>query len=266
LLALQRDALARLMGEGPDATRDLHAGRKAPSPAYPPLPRNLPIGLLARRPDLSAALRRAEAAAERIHAAKAMFLPSIDLAISGGAEGSVTTSKIGKLASYLFAPSAIGYVVSPEVRLPIFQGGRLTGTLEAQRADYDQAVDAYNETLLRAAQQVADTVADLRRARAEADAQRGIMRAARVRLDLARTRLRDGMRDRREVVAGSVDLLEAGFALRALDGDRFVAAVDLYQALGGGFTDGSAPIAPKPDPEADPITPAVEAIQSLGAG
>ena len=140
LLTLQKNALARLIGEGPDATRDLYVGRKAPAPAAPPLPRSLPIELLVHRPDLAAALRRAEAAAARVHVAKTLFLPSIDLAITGGFEGSVTSTKISKLAGYLFTPSAIGYAVSPTLRLPVFQGGRLSGILEAQHADYDQAV------------------------------------------------------------------------------------------------------------------------------
>jgi len=265
-LTLQQDALARLMGEGPDAARNLYAGRGAPEPALPPLPRSLPIELLVHRPDLAAALRRAEAAAARIHAAKALFLPSIDLAITGGFEASVTSTKISKLAGFLFTPSAIGYAVSPGLRLPIFQGGRLSGNLEGQRADYDQAVDVYNETLLQAAQQVADSIVNLKRACTEYEAQSRYTRSARVQYDLAQSRLRDGLKDRREMVAERVDLLESGFVQRALEGDRLVAAVDLYQALGGGYADGPSPAAPKPAPENDPLTPAVDAIQALGGG
>ncbi|WP_292532355.1 efflux transporter outer membrane subunit [Methylocystis sp.] len=266
LLTLQKNALARLIGEGPDATRDLYVGRKAPAPAAPPLPRSLPIELLVHRPDLAAALRRAEAAAARVHVAKTLFLPSIDLATTGGFEGSVTSTKISKLAGYLFTPSAIGYAVSPTLRLPVFQGGRLSGILEAQHADYDQAVDSYNETLLQAAQQVADASTNFKRACVEYEAQSRNLRAARAQYDLAQARLRDGIKDRREIVAERVDLLESGFAQRALEGDRLIAAVDLYQALGGGYAGGPPPNAPKPAPETDPLTPAVEAIQSLGGG
>ncbi len=266
LLTLQKDALARLIGEGPDATRNLYAGRRAPAPALPPLPRSLPIELLVHRPDLAAALRRAEAAAARVHIAKTLFLPSIDLAITGGFEGSVTSTKISKLAGYLFTPSAIGYVVAPTLRLPVFQGGRLSGNLQAQHADYDQAVDSYNETLLQAAQQVADASANLKRACVEYEAQSRNLHATRAQYDLAQARLRDGLKDRREIVAQRADLLESGFVQRALEGDRFIAAVDLYQALGGGYAGGPPPDAPKPAPETDPLTPAVEAIQSLGGG
>ncbi len=113
---------------------------------------------------------------------------------------------------------------------------------------------------------MADASANLKRACVEYEAQSRNLRAARAQYDLAQARLRDGIKDRREIVAERVDLLESGFAQRALEGDRLIAAVDLYQALGGGYAGGPPPNAPKPAPETDPLTPAVEAIQSLGGG
>lgn len=265
-LTLQQDALARMMGEGPDAARDVFAGAKRVAPAQPALPRRLPVELLIHRPDLAAALQRAEAAAARIHVAKTMFLPSVDLSIAAGLEASVTSTRISKLADFLFRGSSIGYSVVPGMRLPIFQAGRLAGNLEAQRAEYDQAVDSYNETLLQAAQQVADSLANLKRARAEYDAQSRLVKAARAQLDLAGVRLRDGLRDRREIVQQRADAFEAAFVQRSLEGDRLIAAVDLYQALGGGYAGGPDPAQPKPAPETDPITPAVDTIQSVTGG
>jgi NodT family efflux transporter outer membrane factor (OMF) lipoprotein len=265
-ISIQENALARLMGEGPDAARDLFATKKSVAPAQPALPKRLPIELLAHRPDLSAALKRAEAWAERVHAAKALFLPSIDISVSAGLEASVTSTQFTKLGSYLFNPGAMVYSVTPGLHLPIFQGGKLSGNLEAQRADYDQAVDTYNETLLAAAQQVADALANLKRARAEYDSQSRFLKARRGELELARARLRDGLRDRREVVQEYADLLDAAFIQRGLEGERLIAAVDLYQALGGGYDSGPQAYEPKPAPETDPITPVVDAVQALGGG
>jgi NodT family efflux transporter outer membrane factor (OMF) lipoprotein len=265
-IAIQENALARLMGEGPDAARDLFSSKKAIAIARPTLPKRLPIELLSHRPDLFAAMRRAEAWADRIHAAKTMFLPSIDLSLSAGLEASVTSSQFSKLGGYLFNPGAMVYNVAPGLHLPIFQGGRLTGNLEAQRADYDQAVDTYNETLLTAAQQVADALANLKRANSEYDSQSRFIAARRAELDLARARLRDGLRDRREVLQEYADLLDAAFIQRGLEGDRLIASVDLFQALGGGYDAGPAAYEPRPAPETDPITPVVDAVQSLGGG
>lgn len=265
-IEIQENALARLMGEGPDVARGLFARRKSVAPAQPALPSKLPIELLAHRPDLMAALRRAEAWAERIHAAKAMFLPSIDLSVSAGLEASVTSTQFAKLGGYLFNPGAMVYSVTPGLHLPIFQGGKLTGNLESQRADYDQAVDAYNETLLTAAQQVADALAALKRARAEYESQGRFIRARRAEVELARIRLRGGLQDRREFIQQHADTLDAVFIQRGIEGDRLVATVDLFQALGGGYDAGPQAHEPRPAPETDPITPVVDVVQSLGGG
>jgi outer membrane protein TolC len=83
---------------------------------------------------------------------------------------------------------------------------------------------------------------------------------------LARIRLRDGLRDRREYVQEYADMLDALFIQRGIEGDRLVATVDLYQALGGGYDAGPDAFAPKPAPEDDPLTPVVDVVQKLGGG
>ncbi len=265
-ISIQENALARLMGEGPDVARGLFDGKKRVIPAQPSLPQRLPIELLAHRPDLMAALRRAEAWADRIHAAKALFLPSIDLSVSAGLEASVTSTQFAKLGGYLFNPGAMVYSVTPGLHLPIFQGGKLTGNLESQRADYDQAVDTYNETLLTAAQQVADALANLKRFKSEYESQSRFISARRAEVELVRIRLRNGLRDRREYVQEYADMLDAILIQRGLEGDKLVATVDLFQALGGGYDAGPQAYEPRPAPETDPITPVVDAVQSLGGG
>lgn len=265
-ISIQENALSRLIGEGPDAAQNLFAGKKSVALAQPALPKRLPIELLIHRPDLAAALHRAEAAAERIHLAKTMFLPSIDLSVSAGLEASVNSSRFALLGGYLFNPGAMVYSVTPGLHLPIFQGGKLTGNLEAQRSEFDQAVDVYNETLLATAQQVADSLANLKRSRAEYESQARFVQQHRMAVQLARTRFHEGLRDRREAVQESAELLEALFIQRGLEGERLIAAVDLYQALGGGYADGPPPTMPKPDPETDPITPVVDTIQSVTGG
>ena len=265
-VTIQQDAIARMMGEGPDATHNLFVKSKGITPSTPALPKHLPIELLAHRPDLAAALQRAESAAARIHMAKTLFLPSMDLSLASGIEASVTTSSMSLLSSRLFTPGATGYSVVPGFHLPIFQGGRLSGALAAQRSEYDQAVDSYNETLLQSAQQVADSLANIRRANTEFEAQGRLLKAAQEQLELARTRLQDGLKDRREFLLEQIDLHEANFIYKILDGDRMVASVDLYQALGGGYSNGPNPTNPKPSPESDPLTPMVDTIQSITGG
>ena len=166
----------------------------------------------------------------------------------------------------MFRTSAVGYAVNPNIHLPLFQGGSLRGRLEGRRSEYDEAVDGYNETLLRAAQQVADSLASLKETRSETEAQRRLSAAARAELELARSRWRSGLKDKRELLAQAHAVLEQIYVLDALDADYLSSHVDLVQALGGGYLEGPEAFAPRPEPETDRLTPIVNAIEALGGG
>ncbi len=265
LLALQQDLLARLGGQGPDAGRGVAVKGRLGLPPVPPLPKTLPIELLAHRPDLAAAMHRAEAAAERIHGAKAEFMPSVDLTILPSFQSSQHSTHIDRLATYLFRASAFNYAVQPGFHFPVFEGGRLRGKLEERRSEYDEAVDEYNETLLRAAQQVADGLVNVRQTGTVVEAQRRIVAEAREKLALARSRWNSGLKDRREILTLAHDAFEAGYFLHALEADMLSARVDLIQSLGGGYELGPNPVFP-PTPEDDALNPYVNFIELLGGG
>jgi NodT family efflux transporter outer membrane factor (OMF) lipoprotein len=238
ILVVQQDLLARLMGEGPDATQNLFGGKTVIIPARIPLPAHLPIELLAHRPDLASAMHRAEAAVERIHMAKAEFLPSVDLTAVGGLEAVVPTKNVDTLLGLLFRGSALNYAITPGVHLPLFEGGRLRGQLEATRAEYDEAVELYNETLLDAVRQVADSLDNWKETRTILEAQSRLLNSARGELNLTHVRLRSGLNDRREVLTSRDAVLDQQYALKGLEVDHLYAMVDLTQALGGGYANG----------------------------
>ncbi len=237
-LVVQQDLLARLMGEGPDATQNLFGGKTVIIPARIPLPGHLPIELLAHRPDLASAMHRAEAAAERIHMAKAEFLPSVDLTAVGGLEAVAHTKNVDTLLGLLFRGSALNYAITPGVHLPLFEGGRLRGQLAATRAEYDEAVELYNETLLDAVRQVADSLDNWKETRTILEAQSRLLNSARGELNLTHVRLRSGLNDRREVLTSRDAVLDQLYALKGLEVDHLFAMVDLTQALGGGYANG----------------------------
>jgi NodT family efflux transporter outer membrane factor (OMF) lipoprotein len=266
LLALQQDLVARLSGQGPDAGRGLFASGRVGAPSAQPLPKSLPIELLIHRPDLSAAMHRAEAAAKRIHYAKAEFLPSVNMTILTGLEASQHSTHIDRLGTYLFRASAFNYIVQPGFHLPLFEGGRLSGRLEERRSEYDEAVDGYNETLLHAAQQVADSLVNVKQTREVVDAQARLVSASKAKLDLARVRWNNGLKDRREIIAYAHDALQEAYLQRALEADHLAARVDLIQALGGGYEQGPTSGEIHIAPEDDGLSPYVNFIESLGGG
>ncbi len=163
-LNIQRNLLAQLIGNGPDSTQNLFTDTVI-NPERIRLPAKLPLELLSHRPDLASALHRAEAAAQRVKVAKASFLPTIDLTAFAGLNALRLTKGASSLANLLFSGSSFSYGIAPGLRLPLFEGGRLRGELSAQRAEYDGAVELYNETLLHAVQEVADSLSRWRETR-----------------------------------------------------------------------------------------------------
>ncbi|CAI8948620.1 efflux transporter outer membrane subunit [Methylocaldum szegediense] len=236
-LDLQRNLLARLIGRGPDATQHLF-NRRVNLPERIPLPEKLPLELLAHRPDLAAALHRAEAAAQRIKVAKASFYPTVDLTAFVGFNALRMTKGASSLANILFSGNSFAYGVAPGVRLPIFEGGRLRGQLSVQRAEYDEAVELYNKTLLQAIQEVADSLSNWRDTQKIVEAQNRLLTSQREALDLALERLRSGLDDRRAVLARQHAVLDHEYALKTFETDQYVAMTDLIEALGGGYSNG----------------------------
>jgi NodT family efflux transporter outer membrane factor (OMF) lipoprotein len=248
-LDVQRNLLARLIGKGPDSARDLFASRTMTMPREIPLPEHLSIGLLAHRPDLAAALYRAEAGARLIKVAKAQFLPSIDLTAFVGFNALVLTQGASQLGNLLFSGQSFSYGIAPGLRLPWFEGGRLRGELAAQRGHYDAAVELYNETLLDAMREVADSLSAWQATSAMLDSHHRLLTSLREDWSLAKVRLASGLDDDREVLRHRQPVLEQEYALRALESDKLVAMVDLMEALGGGYHNPDLPQSTKnPEP------------------
>ena len=233
-LDIQTNLLARLIGKGPDSTQNLFSGTVI-SLEKIRLPAELPLELLSHRPDLASALHRTEAAAQRVKVAKASFLPTIDLTAFAGVNALRLTKGASSLANILFSGSSFSYGIAPGLRLPWFEGGRLRGELSAQRAEYDGAVELYNETLLHAVQEVADSLSRWRETGSILEAHGRLLSAQHEKLDLVQDRFRTGLDNRRGLLVNQHAVLDQEYALKSLEADRRIAMVDLVEALGGGY-------------------------------
>ena len=233
-LDFQQYLLVRLSGHGPDWGEHLFTDT-AIMPRRIPLPPELPIGLLAHRPDLAAAKYRAEAAAKLIKVAKTRFLPTIDLNGFVGLRALTLASGVGSMSNLLFSSSSLAYGGGPGLRLPWFEGGRLRGELEAQRREFDAAVELYNDTLLEAMREVADSLSVWHETRSMLEAHRRLLTSVSEDWHLVEVRFRTGLNDRREVLKQHHAVLDQEFALKALESDQLVSMVGLIEALGGGY-------------------------------
>jgi NodT family efflux transporter outer membrane factor (OMF) lipoprotein len=234
-IALVRNQLAALLGKGPDRGLSLERPRAQTQPV--PLPSLLSADLVGRRPDVVAQRWRVEAARRDIAAARAQFYPDINLAALAGVQ-SITLSKLLDRGSAI--PQA-----GAALRLPLFDGGRLRGNLAAKDADYDFAVEQYNQTLVDALREVVDQLASLRSVDAQKKEADAALASAEEAYRLAVARYRAGLGGLLQVLAAETQVLEQralSADLRARELDR---AIDLIRALGGGFEE--APPARRPE-------------------
>lgn len=203
----------------------------------PPIPAGVPSELLERRPDIASAERQMAAANARIGVAKAAYYPLLNLSAAGGFEsGAITTLLQGPAGLWSVGASALQTV---------FDGGRRRAASDQAIAAYDQTVASYRETVLTSFQQVEDNLAALRILEKEAQTQNEAVLAAQKSLDLSIQRYKGGVTSYLEVtVAQSAALSNEATAVSIL-GRRMVAAVQLIQALGGGWDSSNLPQHPE---------------------
>jgi NodT family efflux transporter outer membrane factor (OMF) lipoprotein len=226
---LLRNQLATLAGQGPDWGRDIEvAAGDLPETAH--IPENLPLRLLARRPDLVAARERAEAVAHEIKVAKTAFYPDINLVGFAGLDSVA-------LPELFFNATSAAFAFGPVLQLPIFQGGRLEANLKAGEAAYDAAVESYNATLLRAVQEVAGALARWREINARLDAQMAATASALENQRLVKSNHALGLNPRGPVLEADLAVAEQRFPQKGLEADQFQAVIQLIEALGGGYED-----------------------------
>ncbi|HJV42157.1 efflux transporter outer membrane subunit [Caulobacter sp.] len=225
-IALTRNALAALVGAGPD--RGLAITRPTNATIKPfGLPENLPANLIGRRPDVVAAKWRAEAAVARTRQAKAAFYPDINLSGFVG----VQSLYLDKLFS---SGSDIGQV-GPALRLPIFEGGRLRAGLRGAEADRDAAVASYDAALTQALREVADAAASEKALASRLADARAALTANENAYRIARLRYEGQLSTYQSVLLAEQSVLAQRRVVADLESRAFALDIALVRALGGGF-------------------------------
>ncbi|HXZ50823.1 MAG TPA: efflux transporter outer membrane subunit [Burkholderiales bacterium] len=225
-IALGRNQLAALAGKGPDRGLAIERPRIVAT-VEALLPSALPADLIGRRPDVIASRWRVEAAARGTDAARAQFYPNIDLAAFVGLQ-SLNWSK------FLDAGSMIAGI-GPAVNLPIFDGGLRRGNLGARNADYDAAVDQYNQTLADALREIADQLAAFRSVERQRPQVHEGLAAAREAYELALARYQAGLANYLSVLSAESQVIAQRSLVADLRAHELDASIRLAHALGGGY-------------------------------
>jgi NodT family efflux transporter outer membrane factor (OMF) lipoprotein len=224
------NALAVLVGQ--PVAPDFLVGVTTLDVSLPDVPAGLPSDVLVRRPDVRQAEQQLIAASANIGAARAAFFPRITLTAGVGTASSELSG--------LFQGGSWGYTVAPTLLQPIFDAGRNRANLASAEVSRDIAVAQYERAIQQAFRDVADGLAGRATYGEQLRALTAVVEAESVRFRLARLRYESG-------IASYLDLLDAQRALFTAQTTlvqsrlaRLQNQVQLYRALGGGWTEAAA--------------------------
>jgi len=195
--------------------------------AIPRVTPGLPSDLLIQRPDIREAEASLSAANANVYAARAAFLPNIQLTGQDGFSSAVLRS--------LFRPEAVFFSLAASATQPIFDGGNLLGQLEQQKGRQEELLQNYRKAVISGFADVDNALVAVEQTALAERADRQVATSARKAFDISETRLREGTVDLVTVLQTQQTLFQAQDALVQARLSRLQAAVSLYQALGGGW-------------------------------
>ncbi len=227
--ARNRNLISLLCGQDPGSLDGLLAEGKN---SIPTPPRSLAIGIpadtLRQRPDVRAAGYSLLAAAANTRAADALRYPSLNLS------GSLGLSSLA--ASKLFNPQTATAGAIAGISSPIFDAGRIRATIAASDAAEEQAYHGYRSAVLTALSETEDALIACRRTAERLVFLEKATAAAREADTLARLRYQTGEIDFLAVLDTQRSLLGLEDNLLSTRADRTIAYIQLYKALGGGWS------------------------------
>jgi len=195
------------------------------------VPVGLPSDVLLNRPDILAAEHTLRAANANIGAARAAFFPSITLT---GDAGYASTQLSG-----LFEPQNKTWNFSPQVNIPIFQGGRLRANLGVAHVDRDIAVARYEQAIQIGFQEVSDALVLADTLSRQRQAQERLVAASQRAYEFSRQLRESGQQSYLVLLDAQRSLYAAQQGLINTRLNEEANLVRLYQVLGGGWDEGT---------------------------
>ena len=219
------NALATLVSRPPEGVRV--SGGSLNQIASPRVTPGLPSELLTQRPDVRRQEAQLASATANVGSARAQFFPSIQLTGQGGYQSSALVS--------LFQPHAAFFSLVGSATQPIFDGGKILGNFEYNKAKQDELLQTYRKTVLQAFADTDNALVAIRQTTEKLRLQREVVAASRRAFQLSEQQLRAGTADIVTVLNTQLTLFQAEDSLSQAQLARLLAIVSLYQALGGGW-------------------------------
>jgi multidrug efflux system outer membrane protein len=220
------DALSLLSGETP---HDIARDRKLEQIALPAeLPAGLPSSLIARRPDILQQEDLLKAANAQIGAARALYFPNLALTASAGGQSRALLQLLTTQASVLSA--------GPSVLQPIFHAGQIKNTVRLSEAQEREALITYQKTIYGALREISDALIGHEHTRAQRSEEEKLVHALDESVRLSTLRYKGGLDSYLQVLDAERNLFSGQLVLSQLRLQELLSIVNLYRALGGGWS------------------------------
>ncbi|HUB84731.1 MAG TPA: TolC family protein, partial [Rhizomicrobium sp.] len=222
-----RYALAILLGKLPEGF-DVQA-KNLDAIVGPTVRPGLPSELLRRRPDVAEAEANLAAAHANVDAARAAFFPQIGLTASGGYASSAVSS--------LISHSNLAWSLGASLAQTIFDGGALEGNLRVTKAQQIQLIATYRKTVLEAFSDVETALGQVASLTQQEQHETDAANAASEAFRISEIQYREGVTDLLTVLTAQQTLFTAQDELVQIKSARLQADVNLFKALGGGWSE-----------------------------
>ena len=219
-------ALATLVGRPPESIT-IKADTLAGLPT-PEIGGGLPAELLARRPDVASAEAQIVAQNGNVRAARAAFFPDLQLTTQGGIESLALSSLLG--------PGSLIFTAAASVTQTIFDNGLKQGDLDQAKGRFAELVADYRQATLQAFQDAETYLVAVRYAAQQEVLQRQAVAVAQRAEDISRAQLAAGTVDITTVLNTQTTLFSDQNTFVQVRLAHFQALINLYKALGGGWT------------------------------
>lgn len=226
--------LAVLLGEAPGSIHDElqeHTGLPQPDDkvAY-----GIPADLLRRRPDIRQSERLLAAQTARIGIATADLYPTLSLGGTVGLEA-LDFDNLGDGGSGFFG-------IFPKISWPIFTGGKIRNQIRAEEARTAQALAAYEQTVLRALEEVQNALVAYGQEKIRRDRLIEAVEASQRAVNLVETQYLSGLTNFQNLLDSQRSLFQQQDELAESAGQVRNNLIALNRALGGGWSPSQAEI------------------------
>lgn len=221
------NSLAVLLGTYPESLR-YSLGKSGNLPDYmEAVSVGIPANLLRRRPDVRAAERQVNMQAALLGASKSDWLPQVFL------KGSIGFAS--KEMKHFANKRSLTYEIAPSFTWTLFSGTKLINATRMARAQLEETVNQYNQTVLTAVQEVDNAMSAYQNSIKQIVALREVLNQGQQTLQLSIELYKQGLTPFQNVLDAQRSLLSYENSLVEAQGNSLLCLIRMYQALGGGW-------------------------------